>query len=114
MAKKETKAANTAATLAPAAPKGPAIERGQTDHFTAVFKDGKPVEPTGKLAPQAKTILNGIVAAGKGGLSRAQLVKDLTGILQTRQPVGRIVSYYQKTLVSSGAVTLSKGAETAE
>lgn len=108
MAKKETKAP-APATPAPAAASStaPKIERGLNDKFVAILKDGKPVE-VAKGAPQMKVIINAIVAAGPKGLTRANLVKNLTGVLQTRQPVGRIVSYYQKEMINGGYVTIEK------
>ncbi len=80
--------------------------RAQNDVFMRNFKDGKPVPPNGKIPPQAQCIINVIEAAGKEGLTRADLVKNLKGVLVTRQPEGRILSYYQKDIQSCGAVTL--------
>jgi hypothetical protein len=109
MAKKETKAAAAAPAngTAPAtnAPATGGVERGSGDLFVRVYKDGKPVE-IGKMPPQAKVIVNAVEAAGKTGIKRAELVKNLTGVLVTRQPVGRIVSYYTKLLKSSGTVEI--------
>lgn len=59
-----------------------------------------------KLAPQAQVIVNAVKAAGKRGLSRAELNEALTGVLVTRQPVGRIVTYYQKSLVDAGCIEI--------
>ena len=117
---KATKATNTPPSTAPAntgAPSAPTAPKQEVnDLFIRVFqkdaegkvitKDGKPVAvaPTTKLAPQAMVILNGIEAAGEKGIRRKDLISNITGILVTRQPVGRIVSYYQKELVASGAV----------
>jgi hypothetical protein len=98
-------AAPAATTDAPAAVK---TRTEVNSTFTRVYDpSGKPVPPTSKLAPQAQCILNGVEAAGKDGITRENLVKALTGVLVTRQPVGRIISYYQKTLVASGAVTMA-------
>lgn len=111
---KQTKAPATAPTEgSAAAPKAPAIDRGVNDTFRAVFENGKPVEPKEKLAPQAMVILNGVRAAGKSGVKRSELIKNITGVLVTKQPVGRIISYYQKELVASGALTLEKSADAA-
>ena len=104
---KTTKSVNAPApaeAAAPATPKTPAPPKN--DLFKRVMVDGKGAAPTAKLAPQAQTIVNAIEAAGDAGIRRNDLVTNLTGVLQTRQPVGRIVSYYQKLIVSSGAVTL--------
>jgi len=68
-------------------------------------------ESSKKLAPQARGIVNILKEAGKGGLTRAQLVEAMKGVITTRQPEGRILSYYQKLLVESGAVTIEDPAE---
>lgn len=61
-------------------------------------------EPSKKLAPQAQGILNILKQAGKDGLTRVQLVEAMNGVITTKQPESRILSYYQKLLVDSGAV----------
>lgn len=66
-------------------------------------------EPTKKIAPQAQVIVKVIQAAGEQGLSREGLVENLKGVLQTRQPEGRILSYYQKLIVEVGAVKIVAG-----
>lgn len=74
-----------------------------------VMKDGKEVRETIKLAPQAMVIVNTIEAAGPKGISRKELCEKLPAAgLVTRQPVGRIVSYYQKPILEAGCVTLTK------
>jgi hypothetical protein len=76
-------------------------------------------DPTKKVAPQAQVIINVIKAADmdgdklrdaakRKGLSRAELVENLKGVLVTKQPEGRILSYYQKLLVEVGSVKLEK------
>lgn len=67
-------------------------------------------EGTKKLAPQAQGIVNTLEAAGKNGLTRAELVKNLEGVIQTRQPITRILSYYQKDLVASGHIIIVEAA----
>lgn len=105
MAKKATKN-ETSETNTAEAP-APAIGAPKNDTFQRVFgPDGTPIAPSVKLAPQAQCIMNTLEAAGKDGLKRADLCTALTGVLVTRQPVGRIVSYYQKALVNSGAVRI--------
>ena len=110
---KETKAATTAEADGENKPKAPkaAIERGTNDIFVRVYEGSKPKEVAKetKLAPQAQTILNAIEAAGKGGIKRPDLVKNLKGVLVTKQPEGRILSYYTKDLLATGCVTLTKG-----
>jgi hypothetical protein len=114
MAKKTkttTDAANTTAATPAGAPNAAAqaaakAERVKNDVFVRNFKDGKPVAPNGKIPPQAMVIINGVEAGGKDGISRENLIKGITGILVTKQPVGRIVSYYQKLIQECGAVTI--------
>jgi hypothetical protein len=107
---KQTKQAQTPVAPAPAAnaetPEQKA-ERVKNDRFTRNMKDGKPVVPNGKIPPQAMVIINAVEAAGKAGITRGDLVKNITGVLVTKQPVGRIVSYYQKLVQECGAVTIS-------
>ena len=109
---KKTKAATAATTQDAQLPgQGAALAEARKNAAAAAQKDQfvfvKKAEA--KIAPQAQTILNTIEAAGT--ITREELVKALTGVLQTRQPVGRIVSYYQKLLTGdTGCVTLTKGA----
>ena len=63
-------------------------------------------EPEKKFAPQAMGILEILKKAGKKGLSRVELVKAMDGVITSRQPLGRILSYYQKALAESGCVEL--------
>lgn len=93
-------------TKTPKTPAQSAEERGGEDLFCAKFVDGKPVEPAKKLAPQAMVIINTVRAAGKEGISRKNLITNLKGVLVTRQPEGRIVTYYQKALKESGAIEI--------
>lgn len=64
-------------------------------------------EPESKLPPQAQGIVNILKEAGKKGLSRKDLVEAMEGTIETRQPIGRILTYYQKLLEESGAVVMS-------
>lgn len=66
-------------------------------------------QPETKIAPQAKGIANLVVAAGPKGLTRKQLVENMEGVIETRQPQGRILSYYQKLLIDQGYVTVVEG-----
>ena len=60
-----------------------------------------------KLAPQAKIIVEEIKKAGK--VDRAGLVKALQANtnFKTRQPVERIVTYYQKDLEKAGLIKVA-------
>ena len=55
-----------------------------------------------KLTPQARQMVDLIVGAGEGGIEKGELVKQLTPIVKTRQPVERIVAFYQQTLGEKG------------
>jgi len=109
------KAASPAGKPTNLRPKGEAA----TDKFHRVFgEDGKGVQPTktvdGKqvvtrLAPQAQIIANVLEVAGPDGMTRAELVAALPGAgLVTRQPVERILGYYQKPLAEAGVITYAK------
>ena len=60
-----------------------------------------------KLAPQAKVIVD-TLSEFKDGTDRKTLLKTLAeeGKLITRQPVERIVAFYKKRLVESGAIVI--------
>jgi len=60
-----------------------------------------------KFAPQCQGIINIVKEAGKGGISRVKLLEAMKEIITTRQPIERILTYYQKSLVESGAVECS-------
>jgi len=98
---KETTNADTAGAPDKAAEKAAKTAKKEA----AVFK-ATGTEPNTKLAPQAKGILNILTEAGAEGLSRKDLVTAMEGVVESRQPLGRILSYYQKTLVESGAVEI--------
>jgi hypothetical protein len=112
MAEKTTKApATSAGNKAPNTSKQDAMKVARDARDSAAKNDrfvhvGKVAEGTKTLAPQAQTIVNAIQAAGKGGITRSDLVKSLDGVLTTRQPVGRIVSYYQKLITETGHVEI--------
>jgi hypothetical protein len=103
-----TEADTTAkAAKAPGRPKGFSTKDGD------MFKSNLP-QPDVKVAPQAKAIAVIVEAAGTKGITRKDLVANMEGIVQSRQPLGRIVSYYQKLLVDSGFFTVTEApAETA-
>lgn len=114
MGKKTIKPANATATSPtasndPAAPPvaAPAVgamaaERArvaQGDRFTFVAD-------LAKGAPQAKGIVNILKAAGPKGMTRTELTAAMKGVITTKQPEGRILSYYQKDLMAAGAITI--------
>lgn len=121
MGKKTTKPAAAPATPPPSSndPAAPAVaapavgamaaERArvaQGDRFTFVAD-------LAKGAPQAKGIVNILKAAGPKGMTRTELTAAMKGVITTRQPEGRILSYYQKDLMASGAITIVQKATSA-
>jgi hypothetical protein len=54
--------------------------------------------------------VNILKAAGAKGLTRAELVQKMDGVVVTRQPLGRILSYYQKDLHEAGAIEWGRAA----
>lgn len=110
-----TEPTQAAAPVDKAAAKAARETAAGKDKFVRVFADGVAVKPTKdkdgtrvdqKFAPQAQEIVNILEVAGEAGLTRAELVKKMEGVVKTRQPLGRILSYYQKDLVNSGAVAI--------
>lgn len=96
---------STENTAAPAeqAPKEKAA-RGGTDKF--VFQ--KDLAEGQKFAPQALLIVKHVKAHNT--ITRDLLCEELSKDpeFKTKQPVGRIVSYYQKDLVNAGLFTVEK------
>lgn len=91
---------------APAAEKQPKEKaaRGGADKF--VFQ--KDLAEGQKFAPQALLIVKHVKA--HNSITRDQLCEELSKDpeFKTKQPVGRIVSYYQKDLVNAGLFTIEK------
>lgn len=71
-----------------------------------------------KQSPQAVAIVETIIAkVGVGKpIDRADLVKELesSGKLNTRQDVGRVVSYYQPRMQEAGLITVTKESEASD
>jgi hypothetical protein len=101
-------AAKTAAPKAAASPKPAAPKITKVDRFFFL----KGVGEGEKLAPQARVIIN-MMSQHPDGLSRAELVTAVTGKLNTRQPEGRILTYYQKSLVERGYIRIEQTEVTA-
>jgi hypothetical protein len=59
------------------------------------------------MAPQALQIAKIVEASGTTGISRKELVAQMDGVVITRQPQGRILSYYQKALTEAGFFTIT-------
>lgn len=101
----QTAGENTAAeTQAAPAEKAPKAARGNADKF--VFQ--KDLAEGQKFAPQALLIVKHVKAHNT--ITRDQLCEELSKDpeFKTKQPVGRIVSYYQKDLVNAGLFTIEK------
>lgn len=75
-------------------------------------------ENADKISPQAAAIIDTVVAkVGIGApLDRTELVKELesSGKLNTRQDVGRVVSYYQPRLQEVGILEVTKESEASD
>lgn len=111
-ATKKTKGNATGAAAAPQKDKDSALEKARHAQASALSKDRLffVKDTDKKLAPQAQVIVNTLKAAGKAGMTRKELCDALPAAgLQTKQPVGRILSYYQKAIVECGAVTIEAG-----
>ena len=65
-------------------------------------------DPDTKLAPQAQAIVNIVKEAGKKGIVRSELLKAMEEVVTTRQPIQRILAYYQKKIQEVGAVEMTK------
>lgn len=101
----QTSGENPAAeTQAAPAEKAPKAARGNADKF--VFQ--KDLAEGQKFAPQALLIVKHVKAHNT--ITRDQLCEELSKDpeFKTKQPVGRIVSYYQKDLVNAGLFTIEK------
>jgi len=123
-------ATTTATPTAPAAPMAPpkvpkvAKEPDGTDVFERTMVDGKGAPLTHKNAkgevvpwntPQVKVIANLLEASPSNRLTRKDLIAALPAAgLVTRQPVGRIVSYYTKDMVEAGIIKVLKSTPAAE
>jgi hypothetical protein len=99
-----TAAENTGENTAAPAEKAPKAARGNADKF--VFQ--KDLAEGQKFAPQALLIVKHVKA--HNSITRDQLCGELAKDpeFKTKQPVGRIVSYYQKDLVNAGLFTIEK------
>ena len=77
------------------------------------YKFEKDIGEGQKFAPQAVLIVAAIKAAGT--VTRKDLCKTLSENpdFKTRQPIERIVSYYQKDLVNAGILSMPKAATAA-
>jgi len=107
MPETKNKTAKTTKPAANAAKKKPAKSGNRVtsnDNFVCLATEieGK------KLSPQAQVIVNTLAAGKNKKMARKQLIETLEGVLETRQPVGRVLAYYQPTLLSDGYVAIEK------
>ena len=106
----ENTAAETQAAPAEEAPKAAPAEKAhksaQCHRDKFVFQ--KDLAEGQKFAPQALLIVKHVKAHNT--ITRDQLCEELSKDpeFKTKQPVGRIVSYYQKDLVNAGLFTIEK------
>lgn len=116
-ATKATKATDAKST-APAAPAAASTPAPKSDkaarEMTAKGDVFKYVKDADKGAPQLKAIVNILKAVGPDGLKRSELTEKMVGVVVTRQPQGRILSYYQSKMVDSGYITVTTAAPVAK
>lgn len=107
MAKAKTEGGTEAAGASGGADTTAKAEKKERAPVNKVYEFVKDPGEGQKLAPQAKLIVAEIKKAGK--INRADLVKALgaNGEFKTRQPIERIVTYYQKDLEAAGLIKLA-------
>ena len=108
--KKSKKGAEVAegTQVAPGTPEAAAAAREAREQMRAKDRFVYLKESEKKLAPQAQGIVNILKEAGEAGMSREELTNAMKGVIVTRQPEGRILSYYQKSLVECGAIEIKQ------
>ena len=72
------------------------------------FKVARKLTEDDKLPKQMKVLYDVLAGAGKGGLSKEDWVKELKGKIETRQPIERIIGYYQSRMESAGMIVIEK------
>lgn len=76
-----------------------------------VILPGRALAAEDKLATQARVIVE--VVHEVGSKTREELLDVLKDRVKTRQPIERILGYYQKTLETKGFIKVEKVAEAA-
>lgn len=91
------------------APKAPKEKKPKVKTVRVYTFAKEPAEGV-KVAPQLALIIKHVKAAGEQGIEVPKLVAalDADDAFQTRQPVERILSYYQNTLTINGIITIEK------
>lgn len=74
----------------------------------AIYTVARKLTEDDKLPKQAKVLYDVLAEAGKKGLNRDAFAKACEGKLETRQPVSRIIGYYQAKLETMGAISIEK------
>lgn len=108
---KETKTVPTPVTDKMAAVRAARASSSGSDLFVKVKEYQE--DTSKRIAPQMKLIIETVQNAEKG-ITREALEKTLTGKMVTRQPVGRVVAYYQKPMIDLGAITVQKASAPAK
>jgi hypothetical protein len=104
---KNEKSVATPPTEADTQKKAVGRPKGQSTKDGDIFTACDPQPENIKIAPQAQQIVNLVIAAGKKGVTRKDLVASMDGVVVTRQPQGRILSYYQKLITENAMVTIT-------
>jgi hypothetical protein len=99
--KAEAPEAGAEATTKTKTPKGPKTRK--VHHYVSLREAGA----DDKLPKQAQVLSETLAAAGKKGFTKDEFVAALEGKLETRQPIERIIAYYQKKLETMGLVKVS-------
>jgi hypothetical protein len=76
-------------------------QKVKAEPTTKLYTKGRDIAAEDKLAPQAKTIYEVVVAAG-GDFTRAELIDAITGKLNSKQAPGNVLNFYMKKLLDSG------------
>ena len=85
----------------------PAAEKKAKTPVVKVYTAKSPAPKDAKLPKQAAIIVEQLTKAGKPQ-TREALVKLVTPHIQTKQPVERIIAYYQSRLVNEGWITITR------
>ena len=80
----------------------PAVKR------TALYKVARKLTSDDKMPKQMKVLYDVLEAAGKAGLTREEWAEKLVGQIETKQPITRIIGYYQARMESAGMITIEK------
>jgi len=102
MAANKPRAVDNTAKDTESAEKAPPVKK------TAIYKVARKLTEDDKLPKQAKVLYDVLAEAGKAGLERDAFATACEGKLETRQPISRIIGYYQAKLETMGAISIEK------